>query len=77
MNKNVLQMACGEVGSSGLANSAFWYEWSVSGSPLLNLFTPVLNLTKTLLISVRHHTEASMYCIFKRCTQLCYAGNAS
>lgn len=54
MNKNVLQMACGEVGSSGLANSAFWHEWSVSGSPVLNLFTPVLNLTKTLLISVRH-----------------------
>lgn len=77
MNKNVLQMACGEVGSSVLANSAFWHEWSVSGSPMLNLFTPVLNLTKTLLISVRHHTEASMYGFFKRCTELCYAGNAS
>lgn len=31
MNKNVLQMACGKVGSSGLPNSAFWHEWSVSG----------------------------------------------
>lgn len=31
MNKNVLQITCGKVGSFGLANSTFWHEWSVSG----------------------------------------------
>jgi len=29
--KNILQMACAKLGSSDVANSAFWHEWSVSG----------------------------------------------
>ena len=31
MNRNVMQMVCGKVGSPGLANSAIWHECSVNG----------------------------------------------
>lgn len=79
MNKNILQTGCGKVGSFGLADSAFWHEWSVSGysSIAFGCITPVLNLTKTLWISAGYHPEASRHGVLKRCTELCYTGNAS
>lgn len=69
MNKNVLQMACGKVGSSGLANSAFkiqcwiWllqcWIWPKHCGFLLGI---------ALSLQGRY---------FKRYTELCYTGNAS
>lgn len=64
-NKNVLQMAFGKVLTVPF------------GTNRVCLVTPMLNLTKTLWISVRHRTEASRYGVFKRCTELCYTGSAS